>query len=104
MAQRIVITAPPREEIPIEFVGVNYLVKPPKAKVAIALAERVQSAGENPKALIEELENWIVLTFGKKQAPKVIARLSDDADDADIPQVIELMTKLAEVASANPSS
>ena len=104
MTQRIVIAAEPRTPIPVSLVGVEYLITPPKSTIAIALAERVSAAGENPGALMSELRTWIELAFGKKQAPKVIARLDKADDDLDVTHVIELMTKLAEAASANPST
>jgi hypothetical protein len=101
---RISISAPPRDSVSVDLVGTEYLVKPPKSTIAIAFAERVKTAGDDPGALMREVEGYIVIAFGKAQATKVMKRLQDDGDDLDIPQIIELIQKLAEVATPNPSS
>ncbi len=105
MAQnRIVVAAKPRKPIPAELVGVDYLVTPPKSTIAIAIAERAKGAENDPSILMAELNTWITLAFGKTQAKKVIARLNDPADDLDVPDVMELMQKIAEAVTPNPSS
>jgi len=101
---RIVIEAEPRKPIPVSLVDVEYLVTQPKSTVAIALAARAKTAGEDPEALRAELDNWIDIAFGKKQAAKVKARLDDPDDDLDLEHVMSLMSKLAEAATGDPTS
>jgi len=103
-APRIVVAAKPRKPISAELVGVDYLVTPPKSTVAIAIAERAKGADNDPGALMAELNNWITIAFGKTQAKKVLARLQDPADELDVPDVMELMQKIAEAVTPNPSS
>lgn len=105
MAQkRIVIAATPREPISVDLIGTEYLVTPPKTTVAIALAERVQAAGQDIKVVREETDLWVNLAFGAKQGKKVIARLDDPEDDLDIPHIMDLMQKLAEAGTENPTT
>lgn len=101
---RIVINAAEREEHTVSLVGVEYLVKAPKSTIALALAQRFSQAGEDVSKLVVELDIWIVAAFGKKQAAKVKSRLDDPSDELDIPQIVELMQKLVEVATGDPSS
>lgn len=102
--KRIVIAATPREPISVELVGTEYLVTPPKSTIAIALAERVQSAGQDISVLRKETDHWVTLAFGKKQATKVIARLDDGEDDLDIEHIMQLMQKLAEAGTPDPTT
>lgn len=104
MTDRIVIGAKPRKPFTVSLVDQEYLVTPPKSTVALALAERAKAAGEDPGKIREELDNWVLLAFGKKQAAKVQARLSDAEDDLDLPHIMELMQKLAEAATGDPTS
>lgn len=101
---RIVVAAKPRKPIPVELVGTDYVITPPKSTIAIAIAERAKGADNDPAALMAELNNWITIAFGKTQAKKVIARLNDANDDLDVTDVMELMQKVAEAVTPNPSS
>jgi len=84
--------------------GFEYIVTPPKSTIAIALAGKIKLAGDDPQKLMEEMEGWIEKAFGKKQAPKVIARLQDEEDGLDIKHIIELMQELAEVSTGDPTT
>jgi hypothetical protein len=101
---RIVIDAEPRDPFPVSLVGQEYLVTPPKSTIALKLAERAKAAGEDPGKVREELDGWVLLAFGKKQAAKVQARLDDAEDDLDLPHIMTLMQKLAEAATGDPTS
>lgn len=103
-SNRISISASPRDSISVDLVGTEYLVKPPKSTIALAFADRMSKAGENPGAVMTELEGWVNLAFGKTQAKKVMARLTAADDDLDLPHIIELIQKLAEEATPNPST
>lgn len=102
--KRIVIEADPREPFTVSLVGEEYLVTPPKSTIALALAARAKEAGEDGGKVREELDGWVRLAFGKKQAAKVIDRLDDAEDDLDLPHIMELMQKLAEAVTPDPTS
>lgn len=104
MAKRIVIDAGDSTDIPVQLVGVEYLVNPPKSTVAIALAQRIKDAGEDPGQLLEELHGWVRAAFGKKQGKAIIERLSDPEDQLDIPHIVQLMQKITEVATGDPTT
>lgn len=104
MTNRIVINAQPRKAIPVSLVDEEYLVTPPKSTIALALAARVKAAGEDGEKIREELDGWVLAAFGKKQAVKVQARLDDAEDDLDLAQIMELMQKLAEAVTPDPTS
>lgn len=101
---RIVIDAEPREAFPVSLVGVEYLVTPPKSTIALALAARAKEAGSDGEKVREELDGWVRIAFGKKQAAKVIERLDDADDDLDLPHIMTLMQKLAEAVTPDPTS
>lgn len=104
MTNRIVIDAEPRKAFPVQLVGEEYLVTPPKSTIALALARKAKEAGDDAGVVEDELHNWVRIAFGKKQATKVIARLADGDDDLDLPHIMQLMQKLAEAATGDPTS
>ena len=103
--KRIVIDVEPVEPITVGLgEGFEYLVTPPKSTLAIALAEELKSAGEDPAKLMSSMQGWIEKAFGKKQSAKVMARLQDEEDPLDIKHIIELMQQLAEVQTGDPTT
>lgn len=100
---RIVIDAEPREAS-VSLVGEEYLVTPPKSTIALALAARAKEAGEDAAKVREELDGWVRIAFGAKQAKKVQARLDDADDDLDLPHIMTLMQRLAEAVTPDPTS
>lgn len=103
--KRIVIGIEPVEPVTVQLgEGFEYLVTPPKSTLAIALAENLKLAGDDPGKLLTEMQGWIEKAFGKKQAPKVIARLQSEEDGLDINHIVELMQQLAEVTSGDPTT
>lgn len=101
---RIIIEADSREPFPVSLVGHEYLVTPPKSTIALALAARAKEAGEDGGKIREELDGWVRLAFGTKQARSVIERLDDPEDDLDLPHIMQLMQKLSEAATSDPTS
>ncbi len=92
--RRISIAAAPREDITVDLVGKEYLVKPPKAMLGLAIAEAGKNAAEDPNAIVHAMHDWIISAFGPKEGKKVIARLNAADDDLDLPEIMELMQKL----------
>lgn len=104
MTDRIVINAKPRKPATVSLVDEEYLVTPPKSTIALALAARAKAAGDDGEKVRAELDGWVGLAFGKKQAAKVQARLDDPDDDLDLPHIMELMQALAAAATPDPTS
>lgn len=101
---KIVIAADPREALDIELVGVEYKIKPPKAATSMALMSSIGGDVKNdPEKALEVIEKWVKVTFGSKTGPKVLARLKDPEDDLDINHLGDLMTKVTEVVTGNPT-
>lgn len=100
---RIVITADPRESVPVSLVDEEYLITPPKSTIALALAARAKEAGGDAQLIRDELDNWVRIAFGPKQSKKIQARLADAEDLLDLPHIMNLMQQLAEVGAPDPT-
>lgn len=98
------ITSEKRQGIPVNLVGVKYAARPPKSMIALRLAQDAQKAGNDPEASIKALTKWLGMTFGKKDTSSILARLEDPDDDLDINHIAELMEKVTEAVSGNPTT
>jgi hypothetical protein len=102
--KRITVAPRIRDQITVDLAGKEYLIESPKASIGLAMADRLLGAGENTQAVMDGLRDWIDTTFGDKQGGKVWGRLMDPEDDVDIPQIVDLITQLAEAATPNPTT
>ena len=100
----ITIPGKTRKSIDIELVGTEYTVRPPKASVAVFLSQALKDAGEDVEKLLDGLEKWNLVLFGKEIGPKVTERLKDPDDDLDIPDVVELISAVMEASGGNPTT
>ena len=100
----ITIPGKTRKSIDIELVGTEYTVRPPKASVAVFLSQALKDAGEDAEKLLDGLEKWNLVLFGKEIGPKVTERLRDPDDDLDIPDVVELISAVMETSGENPTT
>lgn len=100
----ITIPGKTRKSIDIELVGTEYAVRPPKASVAVFLSQALKDAGEDAEKLLDGLEKWNLVLFGKEIGPKVTERLKDPDDDLDIPDVVELISAVMETSGENPTT
>ena len=100
----ITIPGKTRKSIDIELVGTKYTVRPPKASVAVFLSQALKDAGEDAEKLLDGLEKWNLVLFGKEIGPKVTERLKDPDDDLDIPDVVELISAVMEASGENPTT
>lgn len=100
------ITIAPRtiDQVTIDLAGKEYVIPLPKATLGLLMATRMQDAGEDSKKILEELRAWLDAAFGPKQAAKVWDRLMDPDDDVDVAQMVDLIQKLTEVATPNPTT
>lgn len=104
MTKRIQIDAQPRETIAVSLVGVEYVIEPPKTTYAIKLARRAAEASDDTDSQWGIIEGWVERAFGPKQGKKVLERLMDDDDDLDVAHIMELIEKLAEAVTENPTT
>ena len=100
----ITIPGKTRKSIDIELVGTEYTVRPPKASVAVFLSQALKDAGEDAEKLLDGLEKWNLVLFGKEIGPKVTERLKDPDDGLDIPDVVELISAVMEASGENPTT
>lgn len=104
MTRRITVDVKPSEPITLALGDKEYIVRPPKSTIAMAMVERFQDAGEDASAIRDEIDRWIGVAFGKKQGAKVRERLDNPEDDLDLPHIVDAMTKLAEAVTPTPST
>lgn len=101
----ITINADAPNLIPVDLVGVHYLVKAPKAVVAIKIGMRAKELqDEDPEELLKLLGEWVSMAFSKKDAAAVMKRLGDQDDDLDLNHIVQLVEAVIEVGSGNPTS
>jgi hypothetical protein len=101
----VVISSPPRKELEIVLVGKAYTIKIPKVAVAMKLAVRAKTAGDDPTMMMQALDEWVARAFGPDGAKDIQSRLDDDEDDLDFPHMMMLMEKVLEAGSAgNPTT
>jgi hypothetical protein len=92
------------EQITVDLAGKEYVVPTPKAAIGLMMAERMSASGDDGTKVLRELETWILATFGPKQGPKVFARLADPDDGLDIQQIVEMIQKITEESTPNPTT
>lgn len=103
------INAKPKEPINLKLVGKEYRVFPPKTIQSLLLAQagrgsKKDGSDSDPMKMYDEVKKWITMAFGRKEAPKVIARMEDPNDELDLDHIMELMEKLMEQSTGNPTS
>ena len=54
--------------------------------------------------MLKMLNSWIRQAFGKEGAKAIHKRLKDEADLLDLPHLMKLMSKVAEVSTGNPTT
>lgn len=100
----IKITADPVVALPVELVGIVYEVTPPKSSLAMKLAVRAKTSGDDPSLMVDTLYEWVDSAFGD-EAPAVRARLEDPKDLLDIIHISKLMEVIVkETTGGNPTS
>lgn len=102
--KELVIDAEHVDSIPVRLVGVKYSIRPPKTALAIRFASRAKAAKEDPAALMEAVEGWVHMAFGKTTGKKVLARLDASDDDLDIEHIVKLMEALVEQQAGDPTT
>jgi hypothetical protein len=103
MAENISITAEPRAKIHISLVGVEYDIQPPKAAFGLKLAVRAKQAGEGPESMRDTVAEWVIAAFGKAGSLEIEKRIEDETDALDFPHLMQLMQRVTEMQSGNPT-
>lgn len=98
------IEVKPTKRLKLDLGGTLYLVKPPKATLAMVLAKKMSSKGGDLDSMMKALGDWLTIAMGPKEAKKVLARLDDADDDLDLAHVMELIEKLTERTTGNPTT
>ena len=120
------IEADPVAKIPVNLVGVEYLIQPLKAVTVMTAAhesrERFAAAGVAPETVMDpntpegqalyllsmemrmqETHAWVDRLFSADDADAVIARLDDPADALDADHIDKLVEALMELVGGDPT-
>lgn len=121
----IEIEADDVELIPVKLVGVEYLVNPPKTSLTMGMARSFsgieikkapKGASQAEKDEIQKktkkasdkaqkaIDVWVLQAFGRETADKIQKRLMDPEDRLDTKHLMDLMTKLGELETGNPTT
>jgi hypothetical protein len=91
------------EPITVNLVGKTYLAHPPKTTLTIKLSQGMEDS-KDPEFMLSRLHEYLTLTFGAKEAGKIMKRLDDADDPLDVRHIMELMEKITEVSTATPTT
>lgn len=104
MTKRISVEAEPREQFTVDLVGKEYLAKAPKSALGVKLGEQIKAANEDPQKMWDIIMDYIKIMFGPKQATAIEKRLESATDDLDIPHIMELVKKITEATTGDPTT
>lgn len=93
-----------REPVAVKLVGVEYEATPPKGIVALKFARSAKESSKDPEKLIEALTEWLHMAFSEEDAEAIEARLYESHDDLDIVHIVQLIQKMTEMVTGNPTS
>lgn len=100
----LVVTATPKQGLPVNLVGKDYVIQAPKSAFALKMGAAAKSAKDDPMKMLEGLYSWVDAAFTKKDATAVKKRLDSPTDDLDISHIVELMNAVVEHQTGNPTS
>jgi hypothetical protein len=100
----ISIAAAERTPILVDLVGTRYQVTPPKSAIALRLAVTAKTSGDDPQAMLDVLDMWLVAAMGKSTAKKIRARMDDPADALDFEHLMKLVEAVTSAAAGNPTT
>jgi len=91
------------EPITVNLVGKPYVAHPPKTMLAIKLASGMDGSSD-PEYILGRLREYLALTFGPKEAGKIVKRLEDPDDELDVKHIMQLMEAITELSTATPTT
>lgn len=98
------ITASAPETVRVKLVGTFYEVSPPKTALSLNMVGDSAKLKKDPKKVVSALNAWIDSAFSEKDAKEIRKRLNDGRDLLDIEHITELVKKLIEHKSENPTT
>jgi hypothetical protein len=102
------ISATPKKPVGVDLLGTVYQVKTPKTALLLAISRHSGKKGDKSSGDAEKMgrdfDTIIQLMFGAKVAPQIQERLEDPEDDLDLDHIFEIIDKLTEEATGNPTS
>lgn len=98
------ITATPKKRVSVELLGIDYMIKPPKSSLLLAISSHAGSDDTDANGVSEDFANILKLMFTPADLPKVQARLNSPDDELDLDHIFETVEKLTEAATGNPTS
>ena len=100
------ISAKPKKSVPVELLGTEYLVKPPKSSLLLAISAHADKKSGEAGALSNDFDNILKLMFSPKkgQLEAIRERLGDPEDDLDLDHIFETVEAITEEKTGNPSS
>lgn len=98
------ITATQPESVKVKLVGKFYDVTPPKTSLSLNMVGDSEKLKKEPKRVLATINSWIDSAFSEKDAKEIRKRLNDGRDLLDIEHISELVKKLIEHKSENPTT
>lgn len=99
------------EAVKVRLVGVEYEIRPPKMWAAMRTTQKLQglAAGEDmsPEAIgdaVEAMESWLRGSTTAQDADAILARLDDRDDALDLTHLAELIEKVTEATTGDPTT
>ena len=104
--EMLTITADKPKTIKASLVDEIYSIRPIKGSLALSLSGQLKGAEkkQDPEELNKMVGKIIDMMFEKDDRPKIRKRLSDPDDGLDFMHIMELMGKLMERATGNPTT
>ena len=97
------ISAKPKKPVSVNLVGVDYMIKPPKTALLLAISRHSAKENNDPGAISRDFDVILKLMFGK-QAEAVQKRLDDPDDELDFDHIFEAVEAVTEDGTGNPTS
>lgn len=100
----IEIAVEPPKPLKVNFGGEIYTVRPIKGSLGISLGSQMKGVKGDTEKLQKALKRIVDIMFGPTDGAVIMARLDDQEDDLDFTHVMELLNKLVEKSTGNPTT
>ena len=99
------ITSTPKKALLVDLLGTEYMIKPPKSSLLLAISAHAEST-DKPGALSNDFDNILKLMFSVKkgQFDEIKERLGDPEDELDLDHIFEAVEAVTEGQTKNPTS
>jgi hypothetical protein len=93
------ITATPKKRVPVDLLGVEYMIKPPKTALLLSISSHGAGSDTEPGAVNRDFQTILKLMFTKEDVVDIQERLNDPDDDLDLDHIFETVEAIAEEAA-----